>query len=71
VSIAYVNSDGPAQPIISAISNASVEPVTATFRVASVLTFHRDHHMYEWTSAVPVSIGPADHGGQATERLSG
>jgi hypothetical protein len=31
--------------------------VTATFGKASLLEFHRDHRMYEWTSATPIAIG--------------
>ena len=57
VSAAYVNSDGPAQPIIDALNKTNPLAVTATFRTASVLTFHRDHQMYEWTNAWPVPIG--------------
>jgi hypothetical protein len=57
VSAAYVNSDGPAQPIIDALSRVQAPSVTATFRTASILTFHRDQRMYEWTNAIPISIG--------------
>jgi 2'-5' RNA ligase len=58
VSVAYINSDGPAQPIIDALSKAnSPAAVTTTFRTASILTFHRDHQMYEWTDARPIPIG--------------
>lgn len=57
VSAAYVNSDGPAQPIFDALSPVQAPSVTATFRTASILTFHRDHQMYEWTSATAVPIG--------------
>jgi 2'-5' RNA ligase len=57
VSAAYVNSDGPAQPIIDALSKIREPAVTVTFRTASILTFHRDDQMYEWTNAVPIPIG--------------
>jgi 2'-5' RNA ligase len=57
VSVAYVNSDGPAQPIIDAPSKANPPAaVTTTFRTASILTFHRDHQIYEWTNATPIPI---------------
>jgi 2'-5' RNA ligase len=59
VSIAYVNADGQAQPIAEALQAVTATTVTATFRKASLLEFHRDHRMYEWTSATPVSIGSA------------
>ena len=60
VSGAYVNSDGPAQPIADAVSKTDPQPVTATFDTASLLVFHRDHRMYEWTQATPLPIGPAE-----------
>jgi 2'-5' RNA ligase len=58
VSVAYVNSDGPAQPVFDALSRVHASPVTVTFRVASILDFHREHQMYEWTRALPIPIGP-------------
>jgi hypothetical protein len=58
VSAAYVNRDGPAQPIIDALRDTQQPAVTVTFRVAWILTLHRDHQMYEWTSATPIPIGP-------------
>jgi 2'-5' RNA ligase len=57
VSIAYVSADGETQPIAEALKTAVTAPVTATFRKASLLEFHRDHGMYEWTSAMPIAIG--------------
>ena len=60
VSAAYINSDGPAQPITDAVSKIDPQPVTATFHTASLLVFHRDHRMYEWTQATPLTIGPAE-----------
>jgi 2'-5' RNA ligase len=59
VSAAYVNSEGPAQPIADAVSKIDPQPVTATFDTASLLVFHRDHRMYEWTQATPLPIGTA------------
>ncbi|MGH3255915.1 MAG: 2'-5' RNA ligase family protein [Streptosporangiaceae bacterium] len=59
VSVAYVNGDGLAQPVFDALSRVRLPlPVAVTFRVAPILTFHRDHQMYEWNSAVPIPIGP-------------
>lgn len=63
VSAAYVNHDGPAKPIIDALSRADHSPVTATFRTVPILTFHRDHQMYEWTDAKQIPIG---HRGPST-----
>lgn len=57
VSAAYVSGDGPAEPIAQAISHLDPEPVTTTFRTVSLLEFHRDRRMYEWTHATPLPIG--------------
>ena len=57
VSIAYVNTNSSALPYIEALRSVSHEPVTLQIRRASVLTFHRDNRMYEWTKAIPVTIG--------------
>lgn len=57
VSIAYVSADGEARPIAEALQTTTTAPVTATFSKASLLEFHRDHRMYEWTSATPIAIG--------------
>jgi 2'-5' RNA ligase len=58
VSVAYVNGDGPAQPVFDALSRVHASPVTVTFRVAPILDFHREHQMYQWTRALPIPIGP-------------
>jgi 2'-5' RNA ligase len=57
LSIAYVNSDGPAQPIADAIDSATAREAAVTFTAAYVLEFHRDHRMYEWAQATPIPIG--------------
>jgi 2'-5' RNA ligase len=61
VSAAYINSDGPAEPIAEAIADRDPQPVTATFHTISLLEFHRDGRMYEWTRANPLPIGPTNH----------
>jgi 2'-5' RNA ligase len=57
VSIGYINRDGEAEPIAAALSGLAVRTVEATFTKADLLEFHRDHRMYEWTSATPIQIG--------------
>jgi hypothetical protein len=57
VSIAYVSADGEAQPIATALGAATAGSVAATFSKASLLVFHRDNHMYEWTHGTPIPIG--------------
>jgi 2'-5' RNA ligase len=58
VSIAYVSADGEVQPIAQTLRTAAPSTVAATFHRASLLEFHRDNRMYEWTSATPIAIGP-------------
>ena len=57
VSVAYINAPGAAQPIVSALQGAMPGPVTTALDSASVLTFHRDNRMYEWTTAAHLRIG--------------
>jgi 2'-5' RNA ligase superfamily len=57
VSVAYISAPGPAQPIVSALRGARPGPVTTALDRASVLTFHRDNRMYEWTAATDLPIG--------------
>lgn len=59
VTAAYVNNEGPAGPIAKAVSSINPQPVTVTFSAVTLLVFHRDHRMYEWTQATPLPIGPA------------
>lgn len=59
VSLAYINSDTPAEPIAHALRGVTQpEAVTVTFRAASLLVFHRDRRMYEWTHATPLPLRP-------------
>jgi hypothetical protein len=60
VSAAYINTPGPAQPIVSAIQRARPGPVTTALDSASILTFHRDNRMYQWTAAARLLIGQSD-----------
>jgi len=61
VSTAYVNRESPAGSLAEALAHVRSRAVTATFHRASVLVFHRDNRMYEWTRATPIRIGrPAD-----------
>lgn len=57
VSVGYINAAGPAQPIVNALQQAMPGPVTTALDSASVLTFHRDNRMYEWTAATRLPIG--------------
>jgi 2'-5' RNA ligase len=57
VSIGYVNQDQEAEPIAEALRSLTPRTISITFAKANLLEFHRDHHMYEWTSSMPIAIG--------------
>ncbi|MEV0807338.1 2'-5' RNA ligase family protein [Micromonospora sp. NPDC050200] len=57
VSLAYSNAEQDAEPIAKALSEIHAEPVSLTLDHVDLLTFHRDRRMYEWTRAIPLSIG--------------
>jgi 2'-5' RNA ligase len=59
VSVAYSNMDQSPASIVEALSRVDPVPVTVTLQHVDLLEFHRDHRMYEWTSARPLPIGPA------------
>lgn len=57
MSIAYVNKTGSAASYVEALSEALPDPVRQEIRTVSILTFHRDNRMYEWTNSIPIKIG--------------
>lgn len=57
VSVGYVNRDSETEPIAAALRRLTPRTVHVTFANAELLEYHRDHHMYEWTSATPIPIG--------------
>ena len=57
VSIGYISQDEETEPIAAALRKLTTRPVKVTFATADLLEYHRDHRMYEWTSATPVRIG--------------
>lgn len=56
VSVAYVNSNGPAQPIYDALE--TINPATAEVTISELplLVFNRDHKMYQWTERTPLPL---------------
>jgi hypothetical protein len=56
VSLAYSNCDQPAEPIAQALAAVTAEPVATSVTHASLLVFHRDQRMYEWTHEQPIRI---------------
>lgn len=63
VSLAYSNQDQPAAPIATALTEVTADPVTVTITHASLLVFHRDRRMYEWTHErqIPIGHSTPDH----------
>jgi 2'-5' RNA ligase len=57
VSLAYANTDGPAEPIFQAL--AALPRQTVEFEVSAValIELNRDHKMYEWTDVATVPLG--------------
>ncbi|WP_369696823.1 2'-5' RNA ligase family protein [Streptomyces sp. XD-27] len=48
VSIAYSNSEAPAEPVYQALSTVNTAPATARITAADLIVIHRDQRMYEW-----------------------
>ena len=57
VSIAYADNGGPVEPVIEATGRTTAQAVSATFRTASIVVFHRDRRRPEWADATPLPIG--------------
>lgn len=57
VSIAYVNAESPTGQIAQALDLADVNSVEVTVSHVSLMVFHRDRRMYEWTKATRIPIG--------------
>jgi 2'-5' RNA ligase len=55
VSFAYVNSDGPDDPIVAALEEVEPESVAITFDGASLVELCRDRRMWQW---IPVARLP-------------
>jgi 2'-5' RNA ligase len=48
VSLAYVNQDGPAEPITAALAKVTAAPASVEISRASLIVLDRDTHMYHW-----------------------
>lgn len=57
VNIAYSAAKQAAAPIREALAAVAPEPVEVTIGALHLLEYHRDHRMYQWTSATPVPLG--------------
>ena len=56
VSVAYSNTGQQAEPIVERLASVRTEPVELELHEVSILEFHRDHRMYEWTSTNPLLL---------------
>ncbi|HEV2780369.1 MAG TPA: 2'-5' RNA ligase family protein [Actinophytocola sp.] len=48
LSMAYVNTDGPATAAVAALNSVQPEPAHVTVTEASLIVLHRDDHLYHW-----------------------
>jgi 2'-5' RNA ligase len=58
MSLAYINRDGPAGPLVSAIETITTPPATATIRQCQMIIINRDDKMYKWDVYASVNLGP-------------
>ena len=57
LSVGYVNTPGPAEPIVRAMHSVSSAPATVSIRSASLIELHRDHRVYQWQVLAEVPLG--------------
>jgi len=57
VSLGYSNAEGASAPYAAAIAAADIPPAQALITHADLITIHRDHQMYEWTTVAEVPLG--------------
>ena len=59
VSVAYVNQDGPADPVLAALTRVPTTPVTIEISSAALIVLDRDNLMYQWReyAAAPLAGG--------------
>jgi 2'-5' RNA ligase len=57
VSVAYVNTESATEHIAQTLDMIEADPVEVTISHVSLMVFHRDRRMYEWTQAIRIPIG--------------
>jgi 2'-5' RNA ligase len=57
LSLAYSNSDGPAQPVITAVAANEPRPAIATVTKAELIILNRDNREYQWEPYATVALG--------------
>jgi hypothetical protein len=58
MSLAYINRDGSAGPLVSAIETITTPPATVTIRQCQMIIINRDDKMYKWDVYASVNLGP-------------
>ncbi len=57
ISIAYGNTDGPADAVLEALASVPSQPATARIASAELILLGRDRRMYEWEPVASVPLG--------------
>ncbi|MEU6224759.1 2'-5' RNA ligase family protein [Streptomyces sp. NPDC047042] len=57
VSVAYSNSEGPAEPIARALAGLDITPAGSRVSAVELIVINRDHKMYEWETFASVPLG--------------
>lgn len=57
ISIAYSNTDGPAEPYVKAVSSITAEPAAITLRHIQLIRIDRDSRLYKWETEATVPLG--------------
>jgi 2'-5' RNA ligase len=62
VSLAYVNTDGPAAPVLAAVADLPTTPARVRIHEASLIILNRDQRMYQWRTftTAPLADSPPD-----------
>jgi 2'-5' RNA ligase len=57
VSVGYINTAGPAAPVIEALRDTRPAPASAIVRAASLIVLNRDERIYRWEDKEDVRLG--------------
>ncbi|MEV6800153.1 2'-5' RNA ligase family protein [Micromonospora rifamycinica] len=63
VSVAYLTTEGPAEPYLRAVAATKLAPATIRVAHVEVIEMHRDGQMYEWSlvARLPLQGSPRNH----------
>jgi 2'-5' RNA ligase len=57
MSLAYINAEGPAQPLADALAKAPKAAASANIKSCQLIVLNRDRRIYEWETYATVPIG--------------